>query len=95
MESGAYSSLWRDVHIGPEQAVLASQLVKAKLLLPVHWGTFNLALHAWDEPIRRIQALAEEQGLQLLAPIALWVALVLTLLLLHCVRRLFSHPSSN
>ena len=27
-------------------------------LLPVHWGTFNLALHPWHEPAETLHALA-------------------------------------
>jgi L-ascorbate metabolism protein UlaG (beta-lactamase superfamily) len=68
IESGAYNPLWRDVHIGPEQAVLASQMVQAKLLLPVHWATFDLALHAWTEPIERILAAAARESHRVVAP---------------------------
>ena len=68
IESGAYNQLWRDVHIGPEQAVMACQMVKSELLLPVHWGTFDLALHAWTEPIERILAAAERAGLSVATP---------------------------
>ena len=68
IEAGAYSSLWRDVHIGPEQAVLASQLVRAERMLPVHWGTFDLALHGWTEPIERIVAAASRSGVALATP---------------------------
>ena len=34
----------------------------------MHWGTFNLALHAWDEPAETLLELAEEQKLRVLAP---------------------------
>jgi hypothetical protein len=36
--------------------------------LPVHWGTFNLALHAWDEPPETLLRLAPEKGVQLVMP---------------------------
>ncbi|MCA9605676.1 MAG: MBL fold metallo-hydrolase [Myxococcales bacterium] len=68
IESGAYNVLWRDVHIGPEQAVLASELVRAELLLPVHWGTFDLALHGWTEPIERILQASRRRGVRLATP---------------------------
>lgn len=45
IEAGAYNQRWADVHLGPEQAVLAHRLVRGKLLIPVHWGLFDLALH--------------------------------------------------
>ena len=40
---GAYGETWPDIHLTPEQAVRACTLVQGKLLLPIHWGTFNLA----------------------------------------------------
>ncbi|MEM7311390.1 MAG: MBL fold metallo-hydrolase [Planctomycetota bacterium] len=68
VEAGAYSPLWRDVHIGPEQAVVACELVRGALLMPVHWGTFDLAMHAWTEPIERILAAAASAGVPVAAP---------------------------
>ena len=68
IESGAYNPLWRDVHIGPEQAVLACQMVNSPLLLPVHWGTFDLSLHGWTEPIERILEASERARLRVVAP---------------------------
>jgi L-ascorbate metabolism protein UlaG (beta-lactamase superfamily) len=37
-------------------------------MLPVHWGTFNLGIHAWDEPIRRALEAAKENNVRLLTP---------------------------
>lgn len=54
IESGAYDALWPDVHLGPEQAVEAHRMVRGKLMMPVHWGTFNLANHSWVEPAERV-----------------------------------------
>ena len=51
-----------------EDAVRAAQDVRAKHLFPVHWGTFNLAFHAWDEPIRRTLAAAKAVQLDVLTP---------------------------
>mgnify|MGYP001346921502 FL=1 len=53
METGAYNDLWADVHMGPEQAVLAHHMVGGKVMIPVHWGLFDLALHGWTEPAER------------------------------------------
>lgn len=68
IESGAYNQLWSDVHLGPEQAVLAHQLVRGQVMLPVHWGLFDLALHGWTEPIERVLAAAEKAGVRVVAP---------------------------
>ena len=54
MEVGAYNELWADVHLGPEQALIAHQLVQGDILIPVHWGLFDLALHGWTEPAERV-----------------------------------------
>ena len=42
--------------------------VRAKRMFPVHWSTFNLAFHAWDEPIRRAAAAAKAQQVDLVTP---------------------------
>ncbi|MDQ3243973.1 MAG: MBL fold metallo-hydrolase [Gemmatimonadota bacterium] len=55
---GAYGETWPDIHLTPEQAVDAHAKLRGKLLLPIHWGTFNLAFHAWDEPAERVVAAA-------------------------------------
>lgn len=67
---GAYGpgEHWHDIHMTPEEAVQVSLDVGGKRMLPVHWGTFNLALHAWDEPIIRARKAAAEKGVELLTP---------------------------
>lgn len=59
IEIGAYNPLWRDNHLGPEQAFIAHQLLQAKAMLPVHWAGFNLSRHAWTAPIERLLVAAE------------------------------------
>jgi L-ascorbate metabolism protein UlaG (beta-lactamase superfamily) len=59
LESGQYNDAWSGIHMSPEETVKASLDLKASLLLPVHWGKFTLAMHAWDEPIERVMAEAE------------------------------------
>jgi L-ascorbate metabolism protein UlaG (beta-lactamase superfamily) len=68
IELGAYNSLWPDVHIGPEQAVRAHILLRGRLMMPVHWGTFNLAMHNWTEPVERLMAAREKEGISLVIP---------------------------
>ena len=50
LEVGAFHPAWGDIHLGPENALKAFELVGGTRFLPVHWGTFNLAMHDWDEP---------------------------------------------
>jgi L-ascorbate metabolism protein UlaG (beta-lactamase superfamily) len=68
MESGAYNALWADVHMGPEQAVEAHRMLRGRVLLPVHWGLFDLALHGWTEPIERVLAAAAPHGIVVATP---------------------------
>lgn len=68
MESGAYNPLWSDIHMGPEQAVQAHQMVRGNILVPIHWGTFNLAYHTWTEPVERILAATEARDIPVVIP---------------------------
>lgn len=69
IETGAYDHQWADVHMQPEETLQAHLDLRGRWLLPVHNGTFDLALHPWDEPFRRIHALAQAQGVPLATPI--------------------------
>jgi L-ascorbate metabolism protein UlaG (beta-lactamase superfamily) len=68
IEAGAYDKLWPDVHLGPEQAVKAHRLVRGEVMLPLHWGLFDLALHGWTEPIERVLAAAAREGIRVATP---------------------------
>ncbi len=68
LEVGAYHPAWGDIHLGPDNAVQALEWLGGTRLLPVHWGTFNLAIHAWDQPAERLLELAGQKGLQLVMP---------------------------
>jgi len=68
IEAGQYSEAWPDAHLGPEQAVLTAKRVNARVLLPVHWGLFKLAPHAWTEPVERVLAAARCAGLTVITP---------------------------
>ncbi|WP_420454668.1 MBL fold metallo-hydrolase [Rubrivirga sp.] len=67
-EVGAYNADWADVHMGPEQAVQAVRDARGGLLVPVHWGTFNLSFHGWTEPAERVIVAAEAAGVPLAVP---------------------------
>jgi L-ascorbate metabolism protein UlaG (beta-lactamase superfamily) len=68
LEVGAFNELWKDIHLGPDGAVEAFQQLGGGVLMPIHWGLFNLALHAWRQPIERTTQLAAERGITLFAP---------------------------
>jgi len=68
LECGAYSEYWPDIHMFPEQTAQAAMDLRAKVLMPIHWGKFALGLHPWKEPIGRITKKAGELQLPLLTP---------------------------
>jgi L-ascorbate metabolism protein UlaG (beta-lactamase superfamily) len=68
LEVGAFHPAWDAIHLGPENALKAFAMLGGGMLLPVHWGTFNLAMHAWSEPAETLIALAEAQGARVVTP---------------------------
>lgn len=69
LEVGAYNTKWRDIHMMPEDTVQAFKDLKAKVLFPIHNGTFDLSLHSWYEPFDRIEDLAKENNIDIRFPI--------------------------
>lgn len=68
MQIGAYDQAWQDIHMFPEDAVSAHLDLRGGLLLPVHWATFNLAVHDWSEPVDRLWAEAKARDVRLVVP---------------------------
>ncbi|WP_408608034.1 MBL fold metallo-hydrolase [Actinophytocola xanthii] len=68
VQVGAYSPHWPDIHMTPEEGVATHQAVRGGLLVPVHWGTFNLAMHSWSEPVERVLADAAREDVQVAVP---------------------------
>jgi L-ascorbate metabolism protein UlaG (beta-lactamase superfamily) len=68
LEIGAFHPAWSGIHLGPENALAAHALLGGGPLLPIHWGTFNLALHPWDDPIESLLRLAPKAGAKLVLP---------------------------
>lgn len=69
LESGQYNTAWASIHMMPEETVEASIDLRAKILLPVHWGKFDLALHPWKEPIQRVLKKAKELDVEVTTPL--------------------------
>lgn len=68
LECGQYGESWPDIHMVPEETAAAAVKLGAKLLLPVHWAKFSLAMHPWDEPIKRVVAAAKTAGIRVTTP---------------------------
>jgi L-ascorbate metabolism protein UlaG (beta-lactamase superfamily) len=69
IECGAYGKGWPKVHMFPEQTVRAHLDLKGNILHPIHWGTFNLALHPWYEPMVRLTAAANFKNVKIATPV--------------------------
>ncbi|EHR60698.1 MBL fold metallo-hydrolase [Saccharomonospora cyanea] len=68
VQIGAYASSWPDIHMTPEEGVATHLDVRGGLLVPVHWGTFNLAPHGWADPVERLLKAAEEHDVRVAVP---------------------------
>ncbi len=68
LETGAYDARWAYVHMKPEETLQASIDLRAQSLFPIHNGTFDLALHRWDDPLERITQLARTHEVPLITP---------------------------
>jgi L-ascorbate metabolism protein UlaG (beta-lactamase superfamily) len=68
LECGQYDEMWPLIHMSPEEVVTATMDLKASKLMPVHWGKYKLALHDWDEPIKRVSKAAKDQDVFLITP---------------------------
>lgn len=64
MPIGAYDTpSGRDVHMNPEEAVRAFHELGAKVLIPMHYGTFPLGNEPLGEPVERLLAEADRLGI--------------------------------
>jgi L-ascorbate metabolism protein UlaG (beta-lactamase superfamily) len=65
---GAYNDAWHAIHMDPEEAVRAHGDLGGRVLLPIHWATFNLAFHRWAEPVQRLLPAAARVHAQVVVP---------------------------
>ncbi|GAA5530048.1 MBL fold metallo-hydrolase [Herpetosiphon gulosus] len=68
LEMAQYDVAWPGVHMQPEEALQAAEMLQARTMLPVHWGAYCLSLHAWDEPIERLLKAAQTSSITILTP---------------------------
>lgn len=69
IENGAYNKDWADIHMTPEESVQAHLDLKGRVMMPIHNGTFDLAFHAWYEPLNRVAGAAEAHQISLSTPV--------------------------
>ncbi|WP_149303684.1 MBL fold metallo-hydrolase [Pareuzebyella sediminis] len=68
MECGQYNERWADIHMMPEETAQAGIDVRAKALMPIHWGAFKLALHSWTDPIQRVMKKGKTLDITIVTP---------------------------
>lgn len=68
LECGQYNAYWPYIHMFPEETVRAAIDLNTKVLMPVHWGKFSLAMHPWNEPAIRVRNAASANGVKLAMP---------------------------
>lgn len=61
---GAYQPRWfmKIVHVDPGEALQAFQDLGARHMLPIHWGTYDLADEALDRPIAELRERAGDRA---------------------------------
>ncbi|MFT4174941.1 MAG: MBL fold metallo-hydrolase [Rhodocyclaceae bacterium] len=69
VETGAYDPRWTYVHMLPTQTLQAFQDLGGKWLLPIHNGTFDLAMHGWSDPFEQITQLAATHHVPISTPV--------------------------
>ncbi len=68
LECGQYNTMWRYIHMLPDETAQAAVDLNAKVLMPVHWSKFTLALHEWNEPIKEVVEEASKRQLKVTTP---------------------------
>jgi len=68
LECGQYDKRWESIHMMPEQTAQAAIDLNAKMAMPIHCGSFVLALHSWKDPVERVTKKAQELGVNMITP---------------------------
>lgn len=68
LECGQYEKYWPQIHMFPEQTVMAANDLNAEIIFPVHWSKFVLSSHPWNEPIERLRIAADKAKQPFVAP---------------------------
>lgn len=69
LENGQYNLAWHYIHMLPEETLQAAKDLRAKSLYPVHSSKFALALHSWDEPLKKLSDLSDSEDIPLITPV--------------------------
>lgn len=72
IQVGAYSEYWPDIHMTPDEGLRTHLDLQGGepggVMMPIHWATFNLAMHDWAEPGERMMWATHDAGVTMAAP---------------------------
>ncbi|MFH1851878.1 MAG: MBL fold metallo-hydrolase [Candidatus Neomarinimicrobiota bacterium] len=68
IEIGAYDETWASIHAGPVVAAQIHRQLNGAQMVPIHWATFDLALHSWYSPAEELVREAATGNIHLLTP---------------------------
>lgn len=68
LDGGQYDPRWPLIHMTPEEAVRAAEILQARSMLLGHVGRFAIASHPWDEPFYRAVKASQGKSFRLLTP---------------------------
>ncbi len=68
LDSGQYNVMWEGVHMHPEEVIQASEILHARVTMPIHYGAFVLSNHPWDDGLERISNMAPASSRNLATP---------------------------
>ncbi len=68
IETGAYNTLWADIHMFPDQSVQAHIDLKGKVMMPIHNSTFDLSMHDWNDPMQKALEISQERNVVMVSP---------------------------
>lgn len=68
VECGQYNENWSAIHMMPEQSAQVGLDLDAKVIMPIHWGEFDLSLHSWTDPIERVTEAAKNLNQPIIHP---------------------------
>jgi L-ascorbate metabolism protein UlaG (beta-lactamase superfamily) len=68
LECGQYDHRWPNIHMQPEQTALAAADLRAKRMLPIHWGAFQLAFHDWTDSVERVLLATKDSNTSVATP---------------------------
>ena len=67
-ECGQYNTLWKSTHMFPNETYQLTKLLKASYVIPIHWGSFKLSNHPWDDPVTRLVKSSDNKKIKVITP---------------------------